>query len=88
MNPVTRIENMAEYGFADLDIEEAMNMHKDAFELIKEIKQLQAELNQYKAGNVPVSQIISDNETMAIVIEELKAEIETLGLRFGPEEED
>ena len=43
MNPLKRIENMAEYGFADLDLEETANMHEDALALMDEIKQLQAE---------------------------------------------
>ena len=48
MNPLKRIENMAEYGFADLDLEETANMHEDALALMDEIKQLQSKFEQLK----------------------------------------
>ena len=51
MNPLKRIENMAEYGFADLQLEESANMHSDAIELMKEIKQLQSKLEALEAEN-------------------------------------
>ena len=35
-----------------------------------------AELAKYKAGNVPVTQIIADNEGLAIDIEEMQAEVD------------
>ena len=46
MNPLKRIENMAEYGFDGLDLEESANMHSDALELMKEI-------NLYRQGHIP-----------------------------------
>ena len=43
MNPLKRIENMADYGFAELGLEESANMHSDAIELMAEITELQSE---------------------------------------------
>ncbi len=57
---------------------------KDSLKLIaKDVKQLKAELAKYKAGNVPVSQIIADNEAMAIKNEQLQAKNEKLEFLCG-----
>ncbi len=47
-------------------------------EATKKIEQLQAELAKYKAGNVPVSQIIADNEAMTIENEQLQTDNDNL----------
>lgn len=47
--------------------------------VIERLEQLQIELNKYKAGNVPVTEIISDNESMAMELEELQTELRIYG---------
>jgi len=59
MNPLRRIENMAEYGFADLGLEESQNMHSDALELMEEIEQLQTENDKVKARNLDLDDALS-----------------------------
>ena len=44
----------------------------------KHFRELEAELATYKAGNVPVTQILADNEGLANDIEELQSELAAL----------
>ena len=44
----------------------------------KQIAQLEAELATYKSGNVPVTELISANEGMAVDIKQLQAENDKL----------
>ena len=59
MNPLKRIENMAEYGFDGLDLEESANMHSDALELMKEIKQLQSEKERLRDKEIANNNLIT-----------------------------
>jgi len=45
---------------------------------LAEIDKLRAELHTYKSGNVPVTKIISDNEGMAIEMNDFKEQVEQL----------
>jgi len=45
---------------------------------LAEIDELRAELHTYKSGNVPVTKIISDNEGMAIEMNDFKEQVEQL----------
>jgi len=51
--------------------------------LTAEKEQLQAELDTYKAGNVPVMQIIADNEAMAMQIAELEEQLDAAKKAYG-----
>ncbi len=62
MDALTRIENMAEYGFADLDSEESGNIHTDALELMKEVKQLQTDTSVLKSMRNTVTQYLQGNK--------------------------
>jgi hypothetical protein len=75
MRALTRIENMAEYGFYDLDLEESMNMHEDASELMKEIQAIESENEKLKKvlKQDGVYETIAEIKNLRTENEELKA---------------
>jgi hypothetical protein len=85
MNLIDRIESLMDYGFLNLDNEEAENMRNDFTVILDDVKKLQeqaAEIEQYKASINSLGELVKDKdlwlEKMFKRTDEQAAEIERL----------